>query len=91
MQGLPTLVRATLHSFLTRFDALFTSSEVRFKQYGVKSIEVVDNGSGIAEKDHESIGTFAQLARFPNVLIIPEKPSSITPRSYPLFQTCRQL
>jgi len=30
--------------------------EVKFKQYGLDSIEVVDNGSGIDEKDHDSIG-----------------------------------
>jgi len=32
-------------------------SEVKFKNHGLTSIEVVDNGSGIAEKDHDSIGT----------------------------------
>ena len=29
---------------------------MRFKDYGMKSIEVIDNGSGIAEKDYDSIG-----------------------------------
>ncbi|KAF7760691.1 hypothetical protein Agabi119p4_10100 [Agaricus bisporus var. burnettii] len=37
-------------------DAGATNIDVRFKQYGLTSIEVVDNGSGIAEKDHEVIG-----------------------------------
>ncbi|GLB42573.1 putative DNA mismatch repair protein MutL [Lyophyllum shimeji] len=36
-------------------DAGATSVEVRFKQYGLKSIEVIDNGSGIAEEYHDSI------------------------------------
>lgn len=31
--------------------------EVKFKQHGVNAVEVVDNGSGIPEKDHDSIGT----------------------------------
>ncbi|KAF9023444.1 hypothetical protein BDZ89DRAFT_1136751 [Hymenopellis radicata] len=31
-------------------------TEIRFKQYGVKGVEVVDNGSGIAEADWDSIG-----------------------------------
>ncbi|KAF8621431.1 hypothetical protein AX15_007791 [Amanita polypyramis BW_CC] len=37
-------------------DAGATSVEVRFKQYGLTSVEVVDNGCGIAEKDWESVG-----------------------------------
>uniref|UniRef100_A0A0W0EWG8 Putative DNA mismatch repair protein MutL n=1 Tax=Moniliophthora roreri TaxID=221103 RepID=A0A0W0EWG8_MONRR len=37
-------------------DAGATSIEVRFKNYGLKSIEVVDNGSGIPEKDFDDIG-----------------------------------
>jgi DNA mismatch repair protein PMS2 len=36
-------------------DAGATSIEVRFKQYGLTSIEVIDNGSGIAPEDYESV------------------------------------
>ncbi|KAI0300705.1 hypothetical protein B0F90DRAFT_1722574 [Multifurca ochricompacta] len=36
-------------------DAGATNIEVRFKDYGLKSIEVIDNGSGIAPKDYESV------------------------------------
>lgn len=41
--------------------------EVRFKDYGLKVLEVIDNGSGIAPENYESIG----------------KPSSFTPSSSP--------
>ncbi|KAJ2930783.1 hypothetical protein H1R20_g6325, partial [Candolleomyces eurysporus] len=37
-------------------DAGSTNIEIRFKNYGLKSIDVIDNGSGIAEDDFESIG-----------------------------------
>ncbi|KAJ4482401.1 DNA mismatch repair protein [Lentinula aciculospora] len=37
-------------------DAGANSIDIRFKNYGLKSIEVVDNGSGISEKDFDSIG-----------------------------------
>jgi hypothetical protein len=30
--------------------------EVRFKDYGLKILEVIDNGSGIAPENYESIG-----------------------------------
>ncbi|KAI0247255.1 DNA mismatch repair protein MutL [Lactifluus subvellereus] len=36
-------------------DAGATNIEVRFKDYGLKSVEVIDNGSGIAPEDYESI------------------------------------
>ncbi|KIM43925.1 hypothetical protein M413DRAFT_371356 [Hebeloma cylindrosporum] len=36
-------------------DAGATNVEVRFKNFGLTSIEVVDNGSGIPENDHDSI------------------------------------
>ncbi|PIL33827.1 hypothetical protein GSI_03533 [Ganoderma sinense ZZ0214-1] len=38
-------------------DAGSTSIEVRFKDYGLESFEVVDNGSGIPPKDYDYIGT----------------------------------
>ena len=31
-------------------------TEVRFKNYGLESIEVIDNGSGIAEADYHAVG-----------------------------------
>ncbi|KAF9519637.1 hypothetical protein BS47DRAFT_1336722 [Hydnum rufescens UP504] len=36
-------------------DAGATSIEVRFKDYGLKSIEVVDNGTGISPNDYDSV------------------------------------
>jgi DNA mismatch repair protein PMS2 len=30
--------------------------EVRFKDYGLKTLEIIDNGSGIAPENYESIG-----------------------------------
>jgi len=36
-------------------DAGATAAEVRFKDYGLASFEVVDNGSGIAARDYDAI------------------------------------
>lgn len=36
-------------------DAGATNVEVRFKDYGLKTLEVIDNGSGIAPENYESI------------------------------------
>ncbi|KAL1689712.1 DNA mismatch repair protein MutL [Schizophyllum commune] len=49
---LQTAVKELLENSL---DAGATNIEVRFKNHGLKSIEAVDNGSGIAEKDFEGI------------------------------------
>ncbi|KAF6747529.1 hypothetical protein DFP72DRAFT_604810 [Ephemerocybe angulata] len=37
-------------------DAGSTNIEIRFRNHGLKSVEVIDNGSGIQEGDFESIG-----------------------------------
>lgn len=31
-------------------------TEVRFKDHGVKSLEVIDNGSGISKENYEGLG-----------------------------------
>jgi DNA mismatch repair protein PMS2 len=42
--------------------------EVRFKNYGLSTIEVIDNGCGISEEDHESIGVFVCCNMYLNML-----------------------
>lgn len=36
-------------------------AEVRFRDYGLKTIEVIDNGSGIAAEDYDSIGQYSSM------------------------------
>jgi DNA mismatch repair protein PMS2 len=43
-------------------DSGATSVEVKIKDHGLDSIEVIDNGSGISEEDWPSIGTRASFA-----------------------------
>ncbi|KAF8340350.1 histidine kinase-like ATPase [Cantharellus anzutake] len=50
---LPSAVKEIVENSI---DAGATSIEVRFKDYGVKSIEVVDNGTGISPKDYNALG-----------------------------------
>ncbi|KAK0466391.1 uncharacterized protein EV420DRAFT_1511385 [Desarmillaria tabescens] len=51
--SLETAVKELVENSL---DAGAGSIEVKFKNYGIKSVEVIDNGSGVAEDDWESIG-----------------------------------
>lgn len=41
--------------------------EVRFKHYGLKCVEVIDNGAGISETDYENIGLLPSLAPLCNI------------------------
>ncbi|KAH9481880.1 Mismatch repair endonuclease PMS2 [Psilocybe cubensis] len=49
---LQTAVKELLENSI---DAGSTNVEIRFKNYGLTSVEVIDNGSGIKEEDHDSI------------------------------------
>lgn len=57
-------------------DAGTTSLDIRFKNYGLESIEVQDNGSGIAPEDFETIGialrAFISIRSLTNVLSSPQ-------------------
>lgn len=39
-------------------DAHATSIEIRFRNYGLDSIEVIDNGDGVPPDSYETIGGF---------------------------------
>lgn len=54
-------------------DACATSIEIRFRNHGLDAIEVVDNGTGIAPEDYESVGMMS--------LILVNKHATLTIRS----------
>jgi DNA mismatch repair ATPase MutL len=39
--------------------------DVRIKDNGVKSVEVIDNGCGIAKDDYDTVGGISQRTRHP--------------------------
>lgn len=54
-------------------DAGATSIEVRFKNYGLASIEIIDNGSGIAPADYDSVALkhyTSKLASFDDIATV---------------------
>ncbi|PKI83894.1 ATP-binding mismatch repair protein [Malassezia vespertilionis] len=54
-QVVPDMRAAVKELVENALDAGATSIEVRFKEYGLEGIEVVDNGSGIARTDYVSL------------------------------------
>lgn len=42
--------------FVEDWTLLNLCTEVRFKDHGVKSLEVIDNGSGISKENYEGLG-----------------------------------
>lgn len=52
--GLNSAVKELVENAL---DANATSIEIRFKNYGLESLEVIDNGDGISPDNYESIGS----------------------------------
>ncbi|RSH92872.1 hypothetical protein EHS25_008318 [Saitozyma podzolica] len=53
-------------------DAGATSIEVRIKDNGTESVEVVDNGSGIAQEDWEYIGLKHHTSKLPSLSHLPQ-------------------
>ncbi|GFZ43548.1 hypothetical protein JCM24511_01268 [Saitozyma sp. JCM 24511] len=53
-------------------DAGATSIEVRIKDNGTESVEVVDNGSGIAQEDWEYIGLKHHTSKLPSLSDLPQ-------------------
>ena len=63
------------------------SVEVRLTNYGLDSITVIDDGSGIAENDWETVGTSNPSLLFFSVYQCDEQLSNITPPNLPLTLT----
>lgn len=64
-------------------DAGSTSIEVRFRNHGLDAIEVIDNGTGIAPEDFESVGMSCHSDFCAcQYLTRPVQHSSITHRNY---------
>lgn len=64
-------------------DAGSTSIEVRFRNHGLDAIEVIDNGTGVAPEDFESVGMFPRgyLSACQD-LTVNDQPSSIIHLNY---------
>jgi DNA mismatch repair protein PMS2 len=57
LQVVGTLSIAIKELVENSIDAGATSIQIRIKEYGLESIEVVDDGKGVQESDFEALGT----------------------------------
>eukprot|EP00112_Aurelia_sp_Birch-Aquarium-sp1_P009719 Seg2114.2 transcript_id=Seg2114.2/GoldUCD/mRNA.D3Y31 product="Mismatch repair endonuclease PMS2" protein_id=Seg2114.2/GoldUCD/D3Y31 len=72
-QVILTLATAVKELVENSIDAGATNIEIKTKEYGVESLEVSDNGSGIEEKDFEAVGLkhcTSKLREFSDLTIV---------------------
>ncbi|GBC00731.1 hypothetical protein RclHR1_03960005 [Rhizophagus clarus] len=93
---LPTAIKELVENSL---DAQAKSIEIRFKEYGIQSIEVIDDGTGIHRNDYESLAlkyhtsklsSFEDLTEIDSFGFRGEALSSLCALSKLVVSTCTQ-